>query len=78
MNGMLTRLTRNYKKKNERIEKRLSNKNISPYGGIATSFAFFVTTMFLGKAEQDFVTIGNSFWKYLFTGCTFGKIFRYL
>ena len=52
------RLTRNYKKKNERIEKRLSNRNISPYGGIATSFAFFVTTIFLGKAEQDFLTIG--------------------
>jgi UDP-GlcNAc:undecaprenyl-phosphate GlcNAc-1-phosphate transferase len=58
MNGMLMRLTRNYKKKNERIEKRLSNRNISPYGGIATSFAFFVTTIFLGKAEQDFLTIG--------------------
>ena len=58
MNGMLMRLTRNYKKKNERIEKRLSNRNISPYGGIGTSFAFFVTTIFLGKAEQDFLTIG--------------------
>jgi UDP-N-acetylmuramyl pentapeptide phosphotransferase/UDP-N-acetylglucosamine-1-phosphate transferase len=58
MNGMLMRLTKNYKKKNERSEKRLSNRNISPYGGIATSFAFFVTTMFLGKAEHDFVTIG--------------------
>ena len=58
VNGILMRLTRNYKKKNERIEKRLSNRNISPYGGIATSFAFFVTTIFLGKAEQDFLTIG--------------------
>ena len=58
MNGMLMRLTRNYKKQNERTEKRLSNRNVSPYGGIATSFAFFVTTIFLGKAEQDFLTIG--------------------
>jgi UDP-GlcNAc:undecaprenyl-phosphate GlcNAc-1-phosphate transferase len=58
MNGMLKRLTKNYKKKSERIEKRLSSRNISPYGGIATSFAFFVTTIFLGKAEQDFLTIG--------------------
>jgi UDP-GlcNAc:undecaprenyl-phosphate GlcNAc-1-phosphate transferase len=58
MNGMLMRLTRNFKKKNEKTEKRLSNRNISTYGGIATSFAFFVTTIFLGKAEQDFLTIG--------------------
>ena len=40
MNGMLMRLTRNNKKKYDKNEKRLSNRNISPYGGIATSFAF--------------------------------------
>ena len=43
---------------NDKGEKRLSNKNISPFGGIATSVAFFISTIFLGKADQDFITIG--------------------
>ena len=51
-------LSKKFKKKNNMKEKRLHNKNISPFGGIATSLAFFVTTIFLGRADQDFITIG--------------------
>ena len=50
--------TKKFKKKIIGDEKRLNNKNISPFGGIATSFAFLISTIFLGKAEEDFVVIG--------------------
>ena len=58
LNRVLIGFSRNYKKKNNRNEKRLSNKNIPPYGGVATSFAFFIATIFLGRAEPAFITIG--------------------
>jgi UDP-N-acetylmuramyl pentapeptide phosphotransferase/UDP-N-acetylglucosamine-1-phosphate transferase len=58
LNRVLIGFARNYKKKNNRNEKRLSNKNIPPYGGVATSFAFFIATIFLGRAEPAFITIG--------------------
>src|SRR6056300_203976 len=51
-------LTKGFKKKNISYEKRLNNENISPFGGIATSFSFLVSTAFLGRAEEDFLTIG--------------------
>ena len=51
-------LSKGFKKKNIGNEKRLNNKNISPFGGIATSVAFLISTSFLGRAEDDFVTIG--------------------
>jgi len=58
LNKVLINFARNYKKKNNKNERRLSNKNIPPYGGIATSFAFFTATIFLGRAEPAFITIG--------------------
>jgi len=58
LNRVLIGFSRNYKKKNNRNEKRLSNKNIPPYGGVASSFAFFIATIFLGRAEPAFITIG--------------------
>ena len=58
LNKIFMNSTKNFKKKNNKIEKRLSHKNISPFGGIATSIAFFITTFFLGRADQDFVIIG--------------------
>ena len=51
-------LTKEFKNKNIGDEKRLNNKNISPFGGIATSFAFLVSTIFLGRAEEEFIIIG--------------------
>ena len=58
LNRVLIGFARNHKKKNNRNEKRLSNKNIPPYGGVASSFAFFIATIFLGRAEPAFITIG--------------------
>ena len=58
LNRVVIGFARNYKKRNNKNEKRLSNKNIPPYGGVATSFAFFIATIFLGRAEPAFITIG--------------------
>jgi len=58
LNKTFLHFTKKFKRKNNKLEKRLSNKNISPFGGIATSVAFFISTIFLGKADQDFITIG--------------------
>ena len=57
-NRVLISFATNYKKKNIKNEKRLSYKNIPPYGGVATSFAFFIATIFLGRADPAFMTIG--------------------
>ena len=51
-------LTKKFKKKKTVYEKRLHDRNISPFGGIATSFAFLVSTIFLGRAEEEFLIIG--------------------
>ena len=58
LNKTFLHFTKQFKKKNTKSEKRLSNKNISPFGGIATSIAFLTTTLFLGRADQDFIIIG--------------------
>jgi len=58
LNKTFLHFTKQFKKQIDKGEKRLSNKNISPFGGIATSVAFFTTTIFLGKADQEFITIG--------------------
>ena len=58
LNKTFMHFTKQFKKKTVKSEKRLSNKNISPFGGIATSVAFVIATIFLGRAEQDFITIG--------------------
>ena len=58
LNKSFMQFTKQFKKKNNKSEKRLSNKNISPFGGIATSIAFFITTLFLGRADQNFIIIG--------------------
>ena len=57
-NKTFMHFTKQYKKKNTKSEKRLSNRNISPFGGVATSIAFLITTIFLGRADQEFITIG--------------------
>ena len=58
LNKTFLHFTKQFKRLNDKSEKRLSNKNISPFGGIATSVAFFISTILLGKADQDFITIG--------------------
>ena len=58
LNKSFMHFTKQFKKNNNKSEKRLSDNNISPFGGIATSIAFLITTFFLGRADQDFVIIG--------------------
>ncbi|MDA9197691.1 undecaprenyl/decaprenyl-phosphate alpha-N-acetylglucosaminyl 1-phosphate transferase [Acidimicrobiia bacterium] len=58
LNKTVLHFTKQFKRQNDKGEKRLSNKNISPFGGIATSVAFFISTIFLGQADLDFITIG--------------------
>ena len=58
LNKTFLHFTKQFKRLNHKGEKRLSNKNISPFGGIATSVAFFISTILLGKADQYFITIG--------------------
>ena len=58
LNKTFLHFTKQFKRLSDKSEKRLSNKNISPFGGIATSVAFFISTIFLGKSDQDFITIG--------------------
>ena len=58
LNKIFMHYTKEFKKENTKSEKRLNNKNISPFGGVATSIAFFIATIFLGRADQDFITIG--------------------
>jgi len=58
LNRIFLVLTKEFQKKSTKKEKRLNDTNVSPFGGIATSIAFFVSTLFLGKADEDFITIG--------------------
>ena len=58
LNRIFLVLTKEFQKKSIKKEKRLNDTNVSPFGGIATSIAFFVSTIFLGKADEDFLTIG--------------------
>ena len=58
LNRIFLVLTKEFQKKSIKKEKRLNDTNVSPFGGIATSIAFFVSTLFLGKADEDFITIG--------------------
>ena len=39
-------------------EKRLSNNLISPFGGVACSLSFLLSTRLIGKAGDDFLLIG--------------------
>ena len=52
------RLSKNYSAKNKKYEIRLSHKEIPPFGGLATSFSFFVATFLLGRADENFIVIG--------------------
>ena len=47
----------NIKKRNQ-DEKRLSTQHIPPFGGIACSLAFLISTRLIGKADDNFIFIG--------------------
>ena len=47
-----------FKKSSNKIEERLVDKNIPPFGGVATAIAFFIGVSFLGEADYNFALIG--------------------
>jgi len=51
--------SKNFVISNKNSQKRLSEKLISPFGGIASSLAFLLSTRLIGKADDDFILIGT-------------------
>ncbi len=58
LNWLTLKSTKNIEPKNLGTEKRLSKKYVPPFGGIACSLAFLVSTRLLGQAESNFLYIG--------------------
>ena len=58
LNWLTLKSTKNIKPKSLSTEKRLSKKYVPPFGGIACSVAFLVSTRLLGQAESNFLYIG--------------------
>ena len=50
--------TKNFVPKERKNEERLSSKYVPPFGGIACSIAFLISTRLLGQAEDNFLYIG--------------------
>jgi UDP-GlcNAc:undecaprenyl-phosphate GlcNAc-1-phosphate transferase len=53
------KLSNNFVVSNKNKQKRLSDKLISPFGGVASSLAFLLSTRLIGKADDDFILIGT-------------------
>ena len=58
LNYIVHKYSKNVNLKRNQKEKRLSNKFIPPFGGIACSLAFLSSTRLIGKADDDFILIG--------------------
>jgi len=58
LNYIIFKYSQNINLVKNQKEKRLSNELIPPFGGIACSLAFLVSTRLIGKADEDFVLIG--------------------
>tara|TARA_B100001996_G_scaffold40366_1_gene29505 strand:- start:739 stop:1773 length:1035 start_codon:yes stop_codon:yes gene_type:complete len=58
LNYIIYKYSRNIKLNRKEKEKRLSTDLISPFGGIACSVAFLISTRLIGKADDDFILIG--------------------
>lgn len=57
-NYLSLKFSKNFVFHKNKNEKRLSNNLISPFGGIACSLAFLLSTRLIGKAGEDFILIG--------------------
>ncbi len=57
-NFITLNITRNFVPRKKNIEDRLSSKYVPPFGGIACSIAFLISTRLLGQAESNFLYIG--------------------
>jgi len=57
-NWITLQRTKNFVPSERKYEERLSSKYVPPFGGIACSIAFLISTRLLGQAESDFIYIG--------------------
>ena len=59
LNYLILKYSKNIKiKKRNQDEKRLSTHHVPPFGGIACSLAFLISTRLIGKADDNFIFIG--------------------
>ena len=59
LNYITLQRTKNFVPSRRNIEERLSSKYVPPFGGIACSIAFLISTRLLGQAESNFLYIGS-------------------
>ena len=57
-NWVTLQRSKNFVPKKRKNEERLSSKYVPPFGGIACSIAFLISTRLLGQAESNFLYIG--------------------
>ena len=57
-NWITLQRSKNFVPKKRKNEERLSSKYVPPFGGIACSIAFLISTRLLGQAESNFLYIG--------------------
>ena len=58
LNWVTLQRTKNFVPRERKNEKRLSSKHVPPFGGIACSIAFLISTRLLGQADDNFLYIG--------------------
>ena len=58
LNWITLQRTKNFVPNKRKNEERLSSKYVPPFGGIACSIAFLISTRLLGQAESNFLYIG--------------------
>jgi len=57
-NFIILKYSKNINLKRKSNEKRLSTQFVPPFGGIACSLAFLISTRLIGKADDNFIFIG--------------------
>ena len=57
-NWITLQITKSFVPSKRKNEERLSSKYVPPFGGIACSIAFLISTRLLGQAETNFLYIG--------------------
>ena len=57
-NWITLQRTKNFVPSKRKNEERLSSRYVPPFGGIACSIAFLISTRLLGQAESNFLYVG--------------------
>ena len=58
LNWLTLQRTKDFVPRERKNEKRLSSRYVPPFGGIACSIAFLISTRLLGQADDNFLYIG--------------------